>query len=628
MKSLHLLSALLLAGAGAAANEQHYVFAYFYGGARQNEGLHLAVGRDGFAWTPVAGDSALFHPGFGERFRDPSLVRDPDGKRIHLVWTTETPNAFGIATTTDLIHWEDAREVPVMAAVPGTINTWAPELFRDAPRQRWIAYWGSSVAGRFPETAKLSDNPKANNRMYFATSPDLRTWSEPRLWFDFGFPSNDAYLLATPGNPRGDYALFVKHIVKPGVRAHIRLAFASSPEGPWRLTDERVSGDHDFCEGPAVLRIGEAWYCYFDLSRKDHMAVSRATGIGGCAWEDVTARLTLPAGAKHGSILPIDEATFLALKRLPPATGAIRTENLRIRDPFILPDPERGVYYLYRQIGNGRGDTTVEPRGVEVFTSRDLETWQGPKPVFMQPPGFWADAEVWAPEVHHHNGKYHLFVTFSSDAGLPGHSPFPGRALRERGTQVLVADSPEGPFRPFADKAHTPPDWMALDGTFWFEDGQPWMVFCHEWVQVGDGTIELMPLSDDLSKATGPPRTLFKGSSAPWVKSPPRAHGGHVTDGPFLHRTTKGKLLMLWSTHGPDGYTILIAESSSGKIKGPWVQQPEPLFAGDGGHGMLFRAFDGGLALALHQPNTRPLERMRLHHIHDDGDTLRIIRQP
>jgi hypothetical protein len=28
---------------------------------------------------------------------------------------------------------------------------------------------------------------------------------------------------------------------------------------------------------------------------------------------------------------------------------------------------------------------------------------------------------------------------------------------------------------------------MALDGTLWVEDGVPYMIFCHEWIQITDG---------------------------------------------------------------------------------------------------------------------------------------------
>ena len=47
---------------------------------------------------------------------------------------------------------------------------------------------------------------------------------------------------------------------------------------------------------------------------------------------------------------------------------------------------------------------------------------------------------------------------------------------------------------------------MTLDGTLFVDaGGKPWLVYAHEWVQIGDGTIEAMPLKDDLS-AAGPPR--------------------------------------------------------------------------------------------------------------------------
>jgi arabinan endo-1,5-alpha-L-arabinosidase len=51
----------------------------------------------------------------------------------------------------------------------------------------------------------------------------------------------------------------------------------------------------------------------------------------------------------------------------------------------------------------------------------------------------------------------------------------------------------------------------------------------------------------------------------------------------------------------------------------------EPLFAGDGGHGMLFRRFDRTLMLALHQPNRSPEERARLFEVEDTGEGIRVV---
>ncbi|HOY59464.1 MAG TPA: family 43 glycosylhydrolase, partial [Verrucomicrobiota bacterium] len=182
---------------------------------------------------------------------------------------------------------------------------------------------------------------------------------------------------------------------------------------------------------------------------------------------------------------------------------------------------------------------------------------------------------------------------------------------------------PTGPFRIFANRPHTPAEEMALDGTLWVEDGVPHMVYCHEWVQVRDGSIKVIRLKDDLSGTIGEPKLLFRAGEARWT---PRERKSYVTDGPAIYRTKAGGLLMLWSSFTDSGYTTGIAESESGSIHGPWTHQMEPLFRKDGGHAMVFRDFEGRLILALHSPNREPDERCRLFLLEDTGKTLRITK--
>jgi arabinan endo-1,5-alpha-L-arabinosidase len=294
----------------------------------------------------------------------------------------------------------------------------------------------------------------------------------------------------------------------------------------------------------------------------------------------------------------------------------------RMRDACVLPDKEAGVYYLYTSSGR-RGPNNRS--AVVAYKSRDLETWEGPHVVFEVPADFWAQRGIWAPEVHAYKGKYYLFTTFNTDDKFPEQwRDWLPRV--KRGSQVLVADSALGPFKAFQNRAHTPADMMTLDGTLWVEDGVPYMVFCHEWVQIKDGTVEFLRLKDDLSDIDGEPVRLFHGSDAPWsVKS--EKYGCHVTDGPWLHRSQSGRLFMLWSSGGAHGYTTGCAISRSGKLAGPWEQTTEPLFGADGGHAMMFRRFDGQLMLALHQPNDGPRERIRLLEVEDTGEAL-ILKNP
>jgi arabinan endo-1,5-alpha-L-arabinosidase len=307
-------------------------------------------------------------------------------------------------------------------------------------------------------------------------------------------------------------------------------------------------------------------------------------------------------------------------------TNAVRLADVRMRDVCILADETTQTYYAV--------SSTIGPRSeafgrhdVRVYTSRDLVAWEGPHTVFSTWPELWGNVNIrgiWAPEMHVYRGKYYLFLTFDTDALFP-------EQWREwlprvkRGSQVLVGNSPLGPFTPFQNHSTLPVDMMTLDGTLWVEDGVPYMVFCHEWVQIKDGTVEIIQLKDDLSETVGEPVRLFDGSDAAWSMKSPR-YGCHVTDGPSLHRSRSGKLMMIWSTGGASGYTTGVAISASGKLHGPWAQQPEPIFSDDGGHGTIFKRFDGQLMLVLHRPNTVGLERARLFELEDTGETLHIIR--
>ena len=296
-------------------------------------------------------------------------------------------------------------------------------------------------------------------------------------------------------------------------------------------------------------------------------------------------------------------------------------ENIHIRDPYILADTKTKTYYLYgsHSLTDAAGRQTG---GVQVYTSKDLKHWSNPQQVFTVDKANWITGRVWAPEVHAYKGKYYLFATLNSDIRWKGDKPH-WAAHTFRGTQIFHAKKPTGPFLPFGRTPHTPIDQMALDGTLWVEDGQPYLIYCHEWVEIADGSIEYLPLRKDLSRPIGQPTRLFHGSVAPWGK---KEAPSYVTDGCFLYRTKTGKLLMTWSSFGETGYCVGIAESASGSVAGPWRQQEKPLFTQHGGHNMIFKTFDGKLCTVLHQPNSPGgLERAHIYELRDTGESLEII---
>lgn len=294
-------------------------------------------------------------------------------------------------------------------------------------------------------------------------------------------------------------------------------------------------------------------------------------------------------------------------------TYPLKLADIRVRDPFILADQASKTYFLYAQCGNRRNDDRIG-LGVEVYRSKDLANWSQPEVAFERPKSnFWGGVDIWAPEVHKFGDSYFMFVTF------------PGR-VKGRGTQILRADRPEGPFAVNGDDANTPPDQQCLDGTPWIDsDSTHWLVYCNEWSDIGDGTVRAVRMTDKWTARRGESILLFRASEAPWVRSLNPGRTEFVTDGPFLYRTKGGKLLMIWSSFRKGGnYALGLVESESGTVKGPWRHSKDLLFADDGGHGMIFRDLGGNLTLVLHRPNGGNLERAHMFRLNDENNRLSV----
>jgi sucrose-6-phosphate hydrolase SacC (GH32 family) len=101
--------------------------------------------------------------------RDPHIARGPDGT-FHMVWTWEwRVKTIGHATSRDLVTWSKQQEIPLMANVPGTANTWAPEIYWIATKSKWLLVWSSVVEGKHK-----------GNRIYSSLTSDFKTSRRPR----------------------------------------------------------------------------------------------------------------------------------------------------------------------------------------------------------------------------------------------------------------------------------------------------------------------------------------------------------------------------------------------------------------------------------------------------------------
>lgn len=295
-------------------------------------------------------------------------------------------------------------------------------------------------------------------------------------------------------------------------------------------------------------------------------------------------------------------------------------DSIQLSDPCILADSITQMYYM-----TGTGG--------KLWKSKDLKVWEGPYTVAQTDSNSWMGAQpmIWAAELHAYKGKYYYFATFTNE-----HikiDTVKGNVIDRRASHVLVSDRPDGPYVPMKDPVYLPADKPTLDGTFWVDtDGKPYMVYCYEWLQNWDGTIEKIELKPDLSGSVGEGKLLFKASESPWSreKQDGKVVPNKVTDGPYLFRTGTGRLGMIWTSWIYDVYTQGVAYSESGTLDGPWIQEEEPITPPNYGHGMLFRTLDGVWLMSVHSHKDINGRYVRIPHLFEvdlSGDKL-VVGKP
>ena len=236
------------------------------------------------------------------------------------------------------------------------------------------------------------------------------------------------------------------------------------------------------------------------------------------------------------------------MKRLLPliatlfAIACCAAQNLRkvpLADPFILLYD--GVYYAY---GTGAGS------GIEVWTSRDLSTWERAKGnardgLALHRTDVWGEKWFWAPEVYRLNDKFYMYFT------------------AEEHICVATSDSPLGPF---VQETRQPmiADEKCIDNTLFIDDdGRAYMYFD----RFNDGlNIWVVELEDDcttLKKETMRPCIHV---SQEWEKVWPR-----VNEGCFVIRRN-GTYYMTYSANSYESPFYGIGCATADSPLGPWTK--------------------------------------------------------
>lgn len=284
-----------------AQQENVYVFSYFKNNGK--DGLHLAYSNDGYKWTALKNDKSFLQPVLSKDslMRDPCIIRGADNK-FHMVWTVSW-NAKGIGYTSsaDLIHWSDQQYIPVMEQEDSARNCWAPEITYDERKKEYVIYWATTIKGRYP-VADPSAESGYNHRMYFVTTKNFQTFSKTQLLYDKGFNVIDATIIKNGS----DYIMFLKdETIKPVPQKNIRIAISKKLTKGFGSPSDPITGNY-WAEGPTTVKIGDEWVVYFDKYRDHKYGAIASNDLKN--WREISEKISLPAGIRHGTIFSITKA--------------------------------------------------------------------------------------------------------------------------------------------------------------------------------------------------------------------------------------------------------------------------------------------------------------------------------
>ncbi len=255
-----------------AQHDSVYIFCYFKGSSK--DGLHLAYSKDGYTWQALKNDSSFLQPAVAKDLlmRDPNIIRGRDGL-FHMVWTVSwNDRGIGYANSPDLVHWSKQRYLPMDSVIESGYD----------------------------------------HRMHYSYTKDFTKFSKPKILYDKGFNVIDASIVVT-GDKYLKYIMFIKDETRlPVPEKNIKVASSKKLHKKYSMPSAPITGAY-WAEGPTVLKMADRWIVYFDKYRDHVYGAVESTDLKN--WKEVSEKIVLPKGIRHGSIFVITGEELEKLKK-------------------------------------------------------------------------------------------------------------------------------------------------------------------------------------------------------------------------------------------------------------------------------------------------------------------------
>lgn len=319
---------------GEPATHEAYLFAHMMHGDYWR--LYYSVSLDGLHWQILNGGKRVFDEYRGHA----DICRGHDG-RYYLVGNRgDDQPEINFWVSDDLVSWKKhSHLVPDLKRVPdypkAMARIGAPKVYFDDPSGQYLVTWHTT------HDLGKTDLPEpywAGQRTLYVTSKDLKTFLDPpRKLFRWDMATIDV-IVRREGER---YYAILKDERYPTLEwptgKTIRISTAPGLLGPYSEPGPPISPG--FREAPTLIPSpnGKAWYLYYEqypgvaygLSVASRLAGPWFQASGGTNYRDWD-KYSVPAKARHGSMMPITRKQYERLLSVFPVAPARPERNAQV----------------------------------------------------------------------------------------------------------------------------------------------------------------------------------------------------------------------------------------------------------------------------------------------------------
>ena len=193
-------------------------------------------------------------------------------------------------------------------------NCWAPEITYDKKKKQYMIYWATTIAGKYATDRSVENG--YNHRMYYVLTKDLptgqagfKTFSKTKLLYDKGFNVIDATIIADGKR----FVMFLKDETRIPPQKNIKIAYSKKLNEGYSNASAPVTGNY-WAEGPTTLKKDRHWIVYFDKYRDHKYGAVQSQDL--INWTDISDKISLPKGIRHGSIFKVTRTELDRLLKL------------------------------------------------------------------------------------------------------------------------------------------------------------------------------------------------------------------------------------------------------------------------------------------------------------------------